>query len=148
VLWIFCLPTNNKTEFVDLTDVCALGCNQAVPECSSPFDGVSSCGAWSRVFGDVSCCQVAGSGSPWMALRAITLQFSFQKTYTSWHRSINSGCQVTCTTFYFFTVAINICGSSVYSMLHYTLLVLECWGRPQIFGQIVHHCIDMYKLWL
>jgi hypothetical protein len=58
------LPANNKTEFVDLTDACASGCNQAVPECSSPFDGVSSCGVWSRVFGDVPCCQAAGSGSP------------------------------------------------------------------------------------
>lgn len=58
------LSANNKTEFLDLNDVCASGCNQAVPECSSSFDGVSSCGAWSRVFGDVPCCQAAGSGSP------------------------------------------------------------------------------------
>jgi len=58
------LPANNKTEFSDLTDVCASDCNQAVRECSSPFDDVSSCGARSRVLGDVPCCQAAGSGSP------------------------------------------------------------------------------------
>ncbi|GFG29162.1 hypothetical protein Cfor_04986 [Coptotermes formosanus] len=58
------VPTNNKTELLDLTDAYASGCNQAVPKCSSPFAGVSSCGAWSRVFGDVPCCQTAESGSP------------------------------------------------------------------------------------
>jgi len=58
------LPANNKTEFVDRTYVYASGCNQAVLECSSTVDSVSSCGAWSRVFGDVPCCQVAGSGNP------------------------------------------------------------------------------------
>jgi hypothetical protein len=65
------VPANNRTTLLDVTDVYASGCNQAVTKCSSPFNGVSSCGTWSRVSGDVPYCQTAGSGSTCMAVRVL-----------------------------------------------------------------------------
>jgi hypothetical protein len=73
--------------------------------------------------------------------------FSLQKAYTSTPWKYKSQVPGQLHIFIFiFTMPINIYGPSVWSVLCYTLLVLEFWGSPQIFGQTVRPYIDMQKL--